>query len=1199
MATTIRNQVIFGLKVSFNFSDIESKVTALQNIGLDIRDLNVIRGISDNINQIDLQNLSGLDVGLTRYIDRLKSDSSLYGGIVARTAGYQFTTQGNFEAYGPVSGGAIRYQYIPNDKGINLSQDDLKYGDISTSRISSWSTATSDETNEEQAISYGASVQVKGTLKVNQSNGFPGPGVGEALINVLDTPEPIRFETEVATDVIEITLDGNPAFLYAMRGIPIVFTTAFKNVSMNFKFETVGSNPIFTILATDGSESEIETTPIVSNSISQLRYNASTYKERFVKLYYPPNNILEIVGNSLNIRNLPAVKFRNLQYVELQSNLLNEMPDWQQITYDENNDSNLFTILLQNNPLNQNDTDDYTNFGTKVVERLPKTLLNLYLSGTYFANTTFLTADESLVLKNITSTEYDNVQVDKTANQTYTFDIGPTGSKVAVEIGGRYYDKFRDIDGIYYVYIGDPNPDTPLDTISGYTENVDVLDLSTRCPNLQTLSMANSSGKFIYKNSNTKSPDLENKNLYNYQTTHEITPRVNLKNIRTYSIADNAYTRLSDVFLNPSNYLKGDDVSQLRTFDVNDNESLSVASLDFTLMTNISNINISNTGLPIPSGLQSKTSLRSVNCSYSRFPSRSNTPSNFNTTTGEGNPSNANNYFFTSKNPTSFNQYVFNGCTNLSSLSFYSSSMDGMIPKFVGNASLTSIDLRYTNVEGGRPENLSANQGIHGRTYIMWDDTFEDCQGISDIRIRSGVLGRNIGIYDPATQTYSGASFQGSAFNLPSLKYLEIISTGGYIDGGFFNVGVAPNLETLISPSSGWGTGVGGTPLPTFAGNQNIKYIDLSNNNFEGIINLENLSRLEEVYLSGNNFNSITNLSGLPALKYFIVSNNPILSGFVPNFSSGTPNIQFISLNNCDINGFSPGRLSGITRLRSIDLSNNNLSQSNVDLILDDLVANYNNAQRSGVVVNLTGNSPPSTIITFTPTQTTATVGTETIVVQHPDPIPVLGPSSERTLTLSGSPVGLVVGQYLKQNNTGAYGKIKTFIGNQVEIDNTDTSANGILFNTSDTLHQVSNSGAATNTSNKLVTANNQNVLVTSTDPGIEQVVVSSIPQDPLYQFTFNVNLRDSFDPPGGNIEYKTTIRLNGTDITNSVTIDYANDTVTFPGNSPGNVTNYPPDNSSLSATVVSTTYGQQQNISGGVVTAQTLRSFGWIVRTD
>lgn len=1197
----LRNKVIFGLKVAFNFSDIESRITALQNIGLDIRDLNVIRGIAQSgLNKVDLQNVSGLDVGLTRYIDRLISDTSLYSGIVSRSAGYTSTTQGNFEAYGPISGGAVRYQYIPNDQGINLTQSNLKYGDISTSRVSSWSSATSDETDLQQPISYGASVQIKGALKVNQNNAFPGPGIGEALINVLDTPEPIRFATEVATDIIEITLDGNPAYVYAMRGIPIVFVTAFKNIAMNFKFQTVGVNPIFTIQATNGEEPELRTTPTVSDSVSLLRYNAVRYQERFVKLYYPPNNIIEIIGQSLSIRNLPAVKFKNITYVDFANNLISEMPDWQYISYDENNDSNLKTIILTNNPLYLNDDENYTNFGTKVVERLPKVLTDAYLSGTYFANTTFLTADESLVLKNITSTEYNNVQIDGTSNQIYTFDIGPTGSKVSVEITGKYYDKFRDVDGIYYVYVKEPNPNIQLDTISGYTENVDVLDLSTRCPNLQVLSLNNTgNNRYFYRNGNSKSPDIENRNLYNYQIIHEITPRVNLKTIRTYAINTQGFTRLSDIFLNPSNYLKGDDVSQLRSFDVTSNSSLTATSLDFSKMTSINGISIYNTGLPIPSGLQGKTSLVSVNCAYTRFPSRSSTPPIFNAATGEGNPSNANNFFFTSKNPTSFNLYVFNGCTNLNSLSFYASYMDGMIPKFVGNANLGTIDLRYTTIEGGRPENITANGGNHGRRYIMWDDTFEDCQGITSIYLDSPYLGRNIGNYDPATQTYSGASFQGSTFNLPTLTTLYITSTGGYLTGDFFNVGVAPQLVDLRSPSSGWGSQVGGTPLPTFGGNPNITYVDLTNNSFNGSLDLTNLSRLEELYLSSNNITSISNLTGLPLLRYFILSNNPNLTGYVPNFTLGTPNVQYISLNNCNINGYTPGRLTGITRLRSLDLSNNNLNQSSIDSILDDLVVNYTSARRSGVVVNLLGNSPPSTIITFTPTQTVATEGTQTLVVDHPNPIVVTGPSPDRTLLVSGISDQLRVDRYLKQNNTGAYGLIKSYLNDEIIIDNADTNANGTLFNNTDTLHVVNNRDSTTRDNNKLVDDDDNDILLSSNDPGIETIVVSTTPQDKLYQFTFDLNLRDGFIPANGNIEYKTTIRLDGIDITNFVTIDYATNTVTFPDNSPGNVTNAPPDNSNLNATVVSTTYGQKQNISGGVVTAQTLRTFGWIVRTE
>ena len=145
-----------------------------------------------SLTKIDLQNVSGLDINLTRYLDRLKSDTSLYSDIVLKRGGYQNTLQGNFEAYGPVSGGSIRFNYIANDVGSGLTKDNLKFGDISTSRVSSWSSATSDETDVEQPISYGASVQVRGALKIGQKENFQPPTI-DSIINVLDTPEPIRF----------------------------------------------------------------------------------------------------------------------------------------------------------------------------------------------------------------------------------------------------------------------------------------------------------------------------------------------------------------------------------------------------------------------------------------------------------------------------------------------------------------------------------------------------------------------------------------------------------------------------------------------------------------------------------------------------------------------------------------------------------------------------------------------------------------------------------------------------------------------------------------------------------------------------------------------------------------------------------------------------------------------------------------------
>ena len=96
--------------------------------------------------------------------------------------------------------------------------------------------------------------------------------------------------------------------------------------------------------------------------------------------------------------------------------------------------------------------------------------------------------------------------------------------------------------------------------------------------------------------------------------------------------------------------------------------------------------------------------------------------------------------------------------------------------------------------------------------------------------------------------------------------------------------------------------------------------------------------------------------------------------------------------------------------------------------------------------------------------------------------------------------------------------------------------------------------------------------------------------------------MRDGFDPPSQTqYEYETKILLDGVDITSngSITIDYAGDVITFNGNSPGNVVNYPPHGSTISIEVWQTVYGTRTEYTGGIVLKNFLNARGWIVRTD
>ena len=1198
MSTTVTNKVLFGLKVEFNFGDIESKTTALRNLGLDIRDIEVIRGISGSINKVDLQNVSGLDTNLTRYLDRLDADTSNYNNLVNNLSGYNYATKGNLEAFGPISGGAVRFKYIPNDGGVGQNADNLKYGDISTSRVSSWSSATSDETNTTQAISYGGSVQVRGKLMLGQSATFNVPDT-ECLLNVLDTPEPVRFDTEVPTDIVKINFNGTAQYMYAMRGIPFIFTTAFKTISMNFGFNDVPPvngtvpDPIYTFKATDGSEPELVSKPVASGTLSRLRFSAQSYKERDVRVYYPPGNITSIEGVGINLRYLPAAKFLALESMIVDNNLLGEMPDWRNINYvydkgvafgtlsetDPYYNSNsggpngtpaqtynppaqsLTYIHIGRNPLYLSEDEDLVRYGTNTVKRFPSKLTRLLVNGCYRENTEFLTAGVSLVMrvKDMNASDFNYINCHPTDKQEYPFENVDTGESgvgtpSGLKIKGIFYDKV--ISGSYsYVYI-----DEPEITIGSYTNFIadasatqapaimatypnlfgkkgifQPLDMKNRMPNLTDFNNRRNGNQVLYATSDTKRPDYLNP-FFQINGGGEQTPRVEIKNIQNYTIRNNGFSLLSDEFLFPEAYLDTDGTgasenSALRTFNVYDNDSLS-GQPNFLLMTQIRSINIGDTSLEIPNGLFDKTTLNSVSCAYSRFPNRPGTSGVL--ANGGGNPNNVNNHFFTSKAASTFEEYVFKGCTGLSSISMYSSRMDGFFPKLVGNNSMTSIDLRNTSIEGGRPENPSANNNLHGRTYIMWNDTFEDAQNITSIRIRSSVLGRSIGTWNGSTTNpvYTGASFEGATFNLPLLNTLEILCPEKRIRGDFFDPSQSPALQTLISYSTGWGLdivdGLGniiGTPCPSFAANQSIRYVDLSDNQFSGNLSLVGLSNLKEFYMGQNILSAVTGWETLPALEYLTISNNPDLGPDMPNLSFGSPNIRNVAMNNCKFINYPSGGLATCTRLRIIDLSGNRLNQSSVNQIMIDLVANYNAAPRSGVIVNLSGDlmAPPASEITVTPTIN----------------------------------VGLVASQSITVNQS-------QFLDNGTVVDPDGIPDSGDEFFQPNPLDAEYIFGVGSN--------------------------------DPSHEI--NINLRNDLSGTLTNgTQYETKVFLNGVQLNSEVIdINYTSETVTFLGNSPGNVTQYPGDGSTLLVQVWGTDYGQVFEETGPLALVTYLRNRNWNV---
>ena len=80
---SLKNPKLFGLNVLSYLTDVESKNTALQNLGINPFDLEVIRGSANGgMSRYDWVSFSRLSVPLVKTLDRYQNESSTYNSIL-------------------------------------------------------------------------------------------------------------------------------------------------------------------------------------------------------------------------------------------------------------------------------------------------------------------------------------------------------------------------------------------------------------------------------------------------------------------------------------------------------------------------------------------------------------------------------------------------------------------------------------------------------------------------------------------------------------------------------------------------------------------------------------------------------------------------------------------------------------------------------------------------------------------------------------------------------------------------------------------------------------------------------------------------------------------------------------------------------------------------------------------------------------
>jgi Leucine-rich repeat (LRR) protein len=371
---TLRNPKVFGLNVLTSLADVLDKEQSLNSLNLFSRDLNIIRGSRNaGATSGDWISLSRLINPVYTTLDIYGRESATYLEILDTKSGIERTLLGNLSINGILSGNSVRYRYV-DGTGIGAT---TKIADISTSRVSAWSSIGIGAT---VPISYGASVSIKspGALQFGTQSGTSGPRLRTSLSAL-----PKEFDSEFPTSKISCTIGGQTVVLYAMKGIPLIFTGFFRDLNASIRLTSLINNiPASWKIVETANANNFANFVNQGGITSSIEFRSVISRERYIQFYYNPDNISTITLTSANITELPAVKLENATALNFSSNQLRNFPNINFIA------PTLQSLNLISNPLSQSSVENERKLNSNVVNKMPTSLRELYLGQTFFGSIT-------------------------------------------------------------------------------------------------------------------------------------------------------------------------------------------------------------------------------------------------------------------------------------------------------------------------------------------------------------------------------------------------------------------------------------------------------------------------------------------------------------------------------------------------------------------------------------------------------------------------------------------------------------------------------------------------------------------------------------------------------------------------------------------------------------------------------------------
>ena len=413
-----------GLNLRFLLNDIDDRDAALINLGLNREDLERISGLSaslaggDSTPRQDMRALSGLDIDQEKELYALRiSGESVQNNVITIPDVGQTLDLDIIQNGARLVSGAIKYNYL---NVADRTPFEIKQADISTSRVSSWSSSAPAPVTDTDPIFYGGDVEITGSNIVY-----------DGQLKVLEAPETIKYEAEVPTHTVTININGTPQKFLAMKGIPLQFESFYRNADFYLEVDYIqnaqGNNirPVWRVVNEDGSGREYENTnpPLgmstpTGGSDNPWRFRDVQNRPRTVELYYNPDNITKLRLRSLNLQEWPSIPLANLRSLDIMFNDFYELPNFKV------NVPNLEHLYVQGNNMSRGGTVA----NTQINNNLPTSLTHLNMDGTFSDSTDIdLTNFNNLIDLSFHS-YYRSRSSRRMTGGTYTPDVWSTGS---------------------------------------------------------------------------------------------------------------------------------------------------------------------------------------------------------------------------------------------------------------------------------------------------------------------------------------------------------------------------------------------------------------------------------------------------------------------------------------------------------------------------------------------------------------------------------------------------------------------------------------------------------------------------------------------------------------------------------------------------------------------------------------------------